>query len=143
MRHPGKVAQQVQRVGIGPVEVVEHEQDGPLRRRLLEQCSDRLERAIALARGVAGRGRLAERGQQAGQRAVAEPALALDRRQPGEVALERLDPRLVGEQALLVAAPEQHRRALAVHAPGELAEQGRLADPRLAGGERDPQRAGG
>ena len=58
------------------------------------------------------------------------------------MALERLDPRLVGEQPLLVAAPEQHRRALGVHAPRELAEQRRLADPRLAGRDGDPQRAG-
>ena len=67
--------------------------------------------------------------------------LALDRRQAGEVALERLDPRLVREQPLLVAAPEQHRGALGVDPPRELAEQGRLADPGLAGRDRDLQRA--
>ena len=141
VRHPREVAQQLQRVGVGPVQVVEHEQHRALGGRLLEQRADGLERAMALARRVAAQPGLRERGQQPRERAVAEAPLALDRRQAVEVALERLDPRLVREQALLVAAPEQHRRALGVHAPRELAEQRRLADPGLAGRDRDPQRA--
>ena len=96
---------------------------------------------MPVARSLDGFARLAERRQQAREPAGAEPALALDGRQIGEVALERLDPRLVGEQALLVAAAEQDGRALAVDAARELAEQRRLADPRLAAGDGDAERA--
>ena len=53
VRHPREVAQQVQRVGVGPVQVVEHEQHRPLGGGLLEQRADGLEGAVALARGVA------------------------------------------------------------------------------------------
>ena len=43
---------------------------------------------------------------------------------------------------MFVAAPEQHRGALPMDAPRELAEQGRLADPGLAARDRDLQRPG-
>jgi hypothetical protein len=121
------------------VQIVEREQDGPLGRGLLEQDPHGLERAVALAGGVAGFVARPERGQQPRERTVADPLLALDRRQRGEMALERLDPRLIRQQPVLVAAPEQHGGALGVNTSGELAEQRRLSDPGLAGRDGDPQ----
>ena len=58
--HPCDVAQQLQRVGVGPLQVVEHEQQRALRGRLLEQRADGLERAVAVARRVAAQPGLRE-----------------------------------------------------------------------------------
>jgi hypothetical protein len=55
--------------------------------------------------------------------------------------LERLDERLVGERAVLVAAPVQSARATRAGGADELGDHPRLADPGLAAEHDEPRLA--
>jgi hypothetical protein len=132
------MTQQRERVGVGPVHVVEHEQGGPVGGHVVEQRAYQLEREVALT-GTAHRNRRrAARRQQTGQRPVVrgQPVIGVGGRQPVEQALQRLDPRMERHERVLVTAAEQHGAALSVHAPRKLRGERRLADPRLAADER-------
>ena len=142
-RRPREVAQQRERVRVGPVHVVEHEQDRPARGDVVEQRAHQLEGEVALARAARRGLRRAARRQQAGQRPVVrgQPVVGVGGRQRLQEPLERLDPRLEGHERVLVAAPEQHGAALRVRAPRELAGERGLADPGLAGDQGEAPRA--
>nr|BFE85886.1 hypothetical protein GCM10020093_084870 [Planobispora longispora] len=128
---------QVAAGAVGPVDVLDDQQDGTVLGQALQEVEDLLEepRAGGLAlRGVAG---LAELGQQPGQ--VAGPAVGQERRHllgallADELADHRGE-RRVG-QALggeLHAAADQHVRAVALGAFGEARDQPGFADPCFA-----------
>ena len=73
---------------------------------------------------------------QVGRPAVDQCAQGLARDLGGELS-ERLDEWLVGDRALLVAASPEHPGAPPVCGASELARKAGLADPRVAGHERD------
>ncbi|MEY2514798.1 MAG: hypothetical protein QOJ89_2156, partial [bacterium] len=94
----GDVPQQQQRGGVGPVQIVEHEHDGPLVARLAEDRADGLEQPVALALAVADQ-RLREAGKpgrelrhEPAQLAAAWPELPrqLGERAAGHVVAQRL-----------------------------------------------------
>src|SRR5205807_1929978 len=60
-----------------------------------------------------------------------------------DVVAERLEPRLVGDAELLVAAPVEDGRPVLVRVQRLVAGEARLADPGLAGQEHDAARAAG
>ena len=136
------MAQQPQRPGIGPVQVVQDQDERPCGGRLLDERAQRLEGHVALGGPALVRPGHPHARQQPHERSAArrQPRLALGCRQRRQVALERLDERLVGKERLLVAAAVQDRRAGRVRTPAELADERRLADPGLPGDQREPQR---
>ena len=151
-QHPGLIAgtrdvtQEQQRRGVRPVKVIEHEDQRLRVRDLAQQRRDRVEQTEPLALGVldarAG-GRLrslrGELGQEPGKRRAVWPDLQaqLFERRLGDVVAQGLYERLIGDQRLLVTAPQQDRRAVRVGGAAELRRQPRLADPRLADQHRD------
>ena len=146
-----EIAQQVREQqrgrGVGPVQVVEHEDDRCLaggvgeqpRHRREEPVAPRLDRLAQRARGDDAGPGAAQRGDEA--RELGQ--LRLDRARERErlalrdVVLERADERLVGHERLDVATPVEHRRALGVRLAGELGRQPGLADAGLADQQRD------
>ena len=145
LRRPHEVAQQLQRRAVGPLQVVEHEQQRRAGGDLRQQRGEGVEQALALdARlGLDRRGRpdgRAELGQQRGEvgRARAEPLRGAGQRGAARPAAQHLEHRLVGAGAGLVEAAEQHDRAVAVDGAGELRGEPRLADPRVAGEQDEP-----
>ena len=138
VEHPSQVPQQQQAGMVGPVEVVEHEQRRTPRRAGLHHGPHGLESAVARGLGVRVVGaRVLGRGdprQHAGEvgAVAADRLVALGRRQRGQVALEGLDERLVGDEGVLVAAPVQHQRPARVDGGGDMGREARLADAGLA-----------
>jgi hypothetical protein len=128
-------AEQVEGRRIGPLEVVEDDEQRPLRRGPLQADGERLGDPMALEIGVAGRlgsGRV-QLGRKATQDGVVERA--------GQVA-QCLGDRCVGQRTLLLeAGAPQHvdaGRPLA-----RLLEQSRLAHAGLAGDEHELAAPGG
>ena len=139
LRRPDQVAQQLQRRAVGPLQVVEHEQQRRAGGDLRQQRGERVEQPLALdARlGLDRRAprRRAELGQQRREvgGARAEPLGGAGQRGAARPAAQHLEHRLVGAGAGLVEAPEEDDRAVAVDRARELGRQARLADPRVAG----------
>ena len=108
-----QVGDQLHRRVVGPVDVVEHEHDGPLGGELLQQRAHRPMRAEPLvvqpAEGdVAGRGRGRQHPRQLGH-AVPDQPLEPGRAERGDVVVERGDPDAERQLALqLGAAPDEH-----------------------------------
>jgi hypothetical protein len=131
------VRDQLQRRVVGPLEVVEQDDQRRAAGELLEQRAHRAVRAVALvlqrgrrrrARGRDGREHARELGH-----AVAEHALHPVGSEPVDVVVERVDPDAERQVALeLSAAAGEHDAALLLGAAGELLEQAGLADPGLA-----------
>ena len=127
---------------VGPVQVVEDEQQRRARGELGEQRGERVEQALALRPGLVEAGRRhggrrvrhAELRQQRGEvgRARAEPLRRAGQRRAARPAAQHLQHGLVGARAGLVEAAVEHDRAVRVHGAGELGGEPRLADPRLA-----------
>ena len=139
LRRPDQVAQHLQRRAVGPLQVVEHEQQRRAGGDLRQQRGQGVEQPLALDARLrldrgAPRGR-AELGQQRGEvgRARAEPLGGAGQRGAARPAAQHLEHRLVGARAGLVEAPEEDDRAVAVDGARELGRQARLADPRVAG----------
>jgi hypothetical protein len=138
------VVQQVAGRAVRPVDVVEHEEQRPLPRPVLEQRDDRLEHPQLGVRGVGGgrtRGTVSELREElrqlGGRRAERGPHLA--RVVLVEVVPDRLDERQVRERELrLGAASPQNGAAELPCASRELVREPGLADPRLAGDEHEP-----
>ena len=139
-----EVAHEVERVRVGPVQVLQHEQRGLPGQQRQHPLAEH-DRGV----GRAGVGRARERlvrdaGQQPAQRRAVGPQRGVvegDARaqQPGQ----RLGHRPVGAAAV-DRAPDQHRHACRGGPPAQLACEARLADARLAGDEqRAPLAAGG
>ena len=136
------LAQQQHRGDVGPVQVLEHQQEPVAVGGVEQQPDHRLEELVAeslvlvATRGRGGRTGRAELGNQARQRLGAglrQPDLLGQGRAVRGVVPQCLDERLVRRHALLVAAPVQDDGAVAVHRGGESRHQARLADAGLAG----------
>ena len=140
-----------QRRGVGPVQVVEDDDERLLLGRGRQQRREGVEEAKASLVGVqlgGARGlaqRLAELGQQAGDPGRARAESGTQRREVG-AARERaadLHPRPVGGRAAAVPAAAPRPRGPAGRGVlDELARQRGLADPRLAGQEHEPAAPG-
>ena len=141
-RPPQQVGDQLERGVVGPVDVVEHEQD-----RMAGSPAARAARAPRGRRGSARPGgrrllRRTGRGQHARQlaHALADQRLERALAERGDVIVERVDPDRERQLALeLGPAAHEHRVAALGGAVRKLTEQPRLADPRLAA---DDQPAG-
>ena len=107
---PRRVAEDVERGVVGPVDVLDHEHGRRLGGELLEQRAEHAVDRLLV-------------GQRGGERAVA----------PGGGVAQRAER---ARRHQVVARGEQHARPLGGVA-GEGAHQARLADPGLAGHERD------
>ena len=135
-----EVAQEQQRRRVGPLDVVQEQDDGTLGLLGVEQPDGRAEEQIALrvAIGLAGRGRVgqpaAQRADEAAKLAAVLVDVALEDRVGGvlDQVRQRLHERLVGHPQVFVAAALQDRGAAGVGGDGQLASQTRLADARLA-----------
>ena len=143
-----EVAQELHGRAVGPVQIVEDEQQRSAGGELGEQRGERVEQALALHPGLveAGRGhggradRHAELRQQGGEvgRTRAEPRRRAGQRRPAGPAAEHLQHGLVGAGAGLVEAAVEHHRAVRVRGPRELRGEARLADPGLAREQHEP-----
>ena len=144
------IRDQVPRAAVGPVEVLDDEQHRPRARQPAQQAQQQLVQAPGRVRRIRGRGVGATRdeiGQDprqllAGARGQPSGRIGGDRAR--DLAQRRRD-REVGALALLelhAVAPE-HREAGGVGALHELGDEARLADPRLAGDQRDRGDAAG
>ena len=153
IRVAGQVANQQQRRLVGPVQIVEHEQDRRRGTQLGQEQRDRFEHAephrlrVAPARSDDTRNPVAQFRHQRAElgRAPAQPVLDRVGGQRVQVGAQCLRDRLVRPQCLLVAAPEQHRAAALVGGGGELGREPRLADPGLTTDQHQAraERAGG
>ena len=118
------------------MDVVEHQHDRLAHRQPLQQRTHRavgLE-ALVLQTARPGAGRRGRR-QHAGQlaHALADQRVELALAERGHVVVQGVDPDRERQLALeLGAAADEHRVTARRGALGELAEQARLADPRLA-----------
>ena len=145
-----QVPEQAQGRLVGPLEVVEHEQDRCLLGHLGEHSVHRGIQEVAVGIGVGGRGReLGEPPLQAGQQAHEACSVAVDVglqvRFVGvrHVVTQGLHEGLVGDAHVLVAASVEDYAAGLVAAAADLAGEGRLAHPRLAGHQEElPSLAG-
>ena len=139
------VAEQQQRRPVGPLQVVEHEQDRRRRGDLGQQAGHGLEQPVALGLRLAldrrrqlGRAP-AQLGNEPGQlgAVLARAGPQLTRRGAHEVVAQRLDERLVGDERLLGRSAGEHESTVVVGAPGDLGHEPRLADTWVAGQQHD------
>ena len=136
--------QQQRRLG-RPLEIVEHEEQGPLGRCRRQPRRDRLEQPVLLGLGVGRQRRrqighpVTEMRHQAHQLTGMTAEAARERVVVGVVDEERqrLDERLVRDADLVVAAAVQHQRTVAVRTPRDLAREPCLPDAGLAGEEHE------
>ena len=148
---PRRVAQQVrhelERGAVGPVEVVEHEDQRPPRGQALEQLADRPVGTEALRGGRRAVRAGVERAQgwedrrELGQ-VLGGHAAERARVQRLEVLVQGVDEEAEGELALELRGAPVEGQAAAVLRPRErLGQQGGLPDPGLARDERESRRA--
>ena len=144
---PGQVVQQLQRGGVGPVQVVDQQRHRPLGRDPLDQPGHRLEHAGPLQGGVPQRLRRRQvqpgeqpaeigqpadqRGQPAGLQPGQERPQHLQHRRVGQIGLERVGGALEGDEPAPAGQGER------------LHGQPGLADAGLAGEEHRPARPDG
>jgi hypothetical protein len=142
-QHPGSGGpvqqrdEQVDRCGVGPVEVVEHEHERLGGRELFEQLPDRTVGPVALVHGgLSGPGRSGQRRQhlsEPGPHQIVQPIEAA-RVEALDVLVERVDEDPERQVLFeLRACARQDCVAPVLRAPCQLSEQARLADPRGAG----------
>jgi hypothetical protein len=130
---PEQVPHEQQRVVVGPLEVVEHQQQRALLGGRRHQVCHRHEQpgpTVAPGNPPGARQGRQHRGEL-GRRLGAQRRQLVGRR-GGHQAVQCFYHRLVGDDRLLVAPPEQHQ-ALVADAPGGLGREPGLADPGLAG----------
>jgi hypothetical protein len=133
-----QVAHEQQGVVVGPLEVVEDQQHRAFLGRRRHQVGHRPEQpgtAVGARRPAGGVQRWQHR-RQLGPRLVAQRG-QLAGRGGGHVAVQCLHQRLIGDDRLLVAPPEQQEPAPLAHPAGDLGREPRLADPGLAGHHHD------
>ena len=149
VRRSDDVPQQAECGSIRPLEVVQHEHERGARRRLAQKQRDGLEQQVAVRLPFARFDRLLDglRGcelrNQPGELPAARAegdARPVETSAPRVVA-KRLDEGLVRDECFLLAGGVEHG-AVVVHPERELAQQPRLADPRLAGDQHEPAAAG-
>ena len=141
-----QVGDQLERGVVGPVHVVEHQDDGVAHRHPLQQRAHRAVGMEALVLQAARSGsRRRGRRQHAGElgHALADQRVQLALAQRGDVVVERVDPDRERQLALqLGSAAHEHGVPALGGALGELPEQPRLADPRLAADHQPAGAAG-
>ena len=140
---PEQVPDEQQRVVVGPLEVVEHEQQRALLGGRRHQVGHRREQPgpTGAAGGPPGTGQGRQHRGELGRRLVAQRRQLVGWR-GGHQPVQCLHHRLVGDDRLLVAPPEQHQ-ALVADAPRGLGGEPGLADPGLAGDHDHVAGAGG
>ena len=142
LRRAQQVAQELEGRAVGPLQVVEHEQQRRAARDLGEQGGERVEQALPLHARVAAERlrRLAQLRQQGGEvgGARAEPLRRHGERGAAGPAAQHLEDRPVGAGPGLVEAAVEDDGAVAVRGAGELRGEPRLADPGLAGEQDEP-----
>ena len=135
----------------GPVEVIEHDQQGALAGDVDQYVDDGLEQAEPLRVRVT-RHRLPEIRHQPRQIGDEPSELRTPRTEHGGELIggqgvgqmgQRFGDRLVRDAQLLLASAPEHHRALVVRDPRHLGGQPRLADAWLAGHQHDPAASGG
>ena len=135
-RPPQNVAEHVEGVGLGPVEVLDDDEARPGRSG--EDAGHRAEEALTAGRAVRRHRRLGQAADEIGRQpteVAEEGRAALGRRCVGE---ERPDEGGEGLEAVTrigVADPDQDRRSVGADAIGEVSDEGRLPDARLTGDE--------
>ena len=142
---PGEVAEEHERRRVGPVAVLEHEQDRAPP-DAAEQVRHRGVQAVALRVGIGldRRRQLPDTGRQVGQQpgelpaGGAERVPQLGRLEHAREVVERLDERPVGRAHHRVAGAVEHERAAPGRLEGELAHEAALARAGLAAEEGDP-----
>ena len=136
----GQVAQEEQAPLVGPLEVVEDQDDGLVLRHRGQQPHHGGEEQVPLGVGVGGLGRR-EVGDPAGQGRAPVGQLGSVGRDVGQqlvfggmgdVVAERLGEELVGGGEVLFAVAEQHAGPVVESRPGRLGHQGGLAQTGLA-----------
>jgi hypothetical protein len=138
----GEVVEQLARRRVGPVDVLDDEEQAALVRRDGEQRDDGLEEPELRLRRVAERGRRLVAAELREELGELEPRCAEQARDPlhvlaGEVVPERLDEREVRQRQLgLAARAPEHLPVEPPRARRELAREPRLPHPGLAA-ERD------
>ena len=144
-RAPREMAHERDGGTVGPVKVVEDEQQRRALGETREHRVHRLEHQIALGVGlrVHGLGEIGELERDVGHESREQGSTAHDLGAhlrwlavPHHV-LDGLDERLIRDDVLLVAAPVQHRRTLLVQAARQLGGEPALADPGLAAQRHD------
>ena len=145
--------EELERGAVGPVHVVDDDEQRRPARELGQQRRERVEQAQPLGavlapaqRGVVALRGCAQLGQQAGElgRARAEPGGERRERRAAGPAPQHLHERLVGRGRLVVAVPVEDDGAAGVRVPAQLGREPGLADPRLArDGEQAPAAVGG
>ena len=141
-----EVPHQVERGHVGPVGVLEHEQQRPVAADPGQQIGHRRVQAVPLGVRVRldRRGRLARPGrevrQQAHELAVGRPERRPQRLRPADArqVVERLDERPVGRADHRVAGAVEDEHAAGGHLGGELAHEAALARARLAADQHGP-----
>jgi hypothetical protein len=138
---------QLERRVVGPVDVVEHQDERPLAREQLEQGSQRAVVAEALGRTRDGRGldMLGDRRQDGRELRL---ALGSERLEPARVKCRDVVVEGVGGQAerqvalVLRGAPLQHQQPRRLRTLAQLRQQGALSDAGLAEHPEQPLVAG-
>ena len=139
----GHVVEQVAGRAVGPVNVVENDEQPTLARPELEERDDRLEHAQLRLRWISHRRRLsavAELRKQLPQLPGHLPELGAQEREVmlAELVPDRLDERQVRKRELhFRAAPPEHAAAELSRASCQLGGEARLADARLPGHEHE------
>ena len=140
---PDEMAQEVERRGVGPVAVLEHEQRRPAPGDAREHVGDRRVEPVALRVGVGvGRawtlgGARRQLGQEARESFAPAHAQLVGAHRPRQLA-ERLDERPVRRVNHGVAGAVEHERAVARGLGGELAHEPALAGAGLAADQDRP-----
>ncbi len=142
VQHPGQERDQIPGGGVGPVQVLQHEQHGRRGRQLGEQAEHAAEHLLpGQARAVrVGDGPFAALGQQPAQGRAGAERVA----HPGGLGSspERVGQRQVGHAvAELGALPGQHGETPSGGQPGHLADQPGLAHSRVAADQSDHRAA--
>ena len=118
----GYVAQERECVGVGPMRVVQHQQERPASGRMLEQTRQPFVQPGPRDRVVDDPGHLSELVARGGP--------------------QRIDDRLIGPQLLLLRGAGDHGRAAGMHLGRELRGEPALADSGLADHDRESRSTG-
>ncbi len=138
--------EQVDARGVGPVRVVEHEDDRRGFGGGREQVDDGVEQQQTFGLGVGldrGRDVATDPAERFGDEAGDLATVALDVARQGRLVQvvdevpQGLDPRRVGREDVLLAPPQQHEGPIGVGGPGGLRGEAGLADAGLARHEHD------
>jgi hypothetical protein len=133
-RPPQHRAEQLDRAGVGPMHVVEHEHERCERRERLEQPAHGAVRAVALDLQPRARlpGKRRQDVRELAEHLVAECGRAA-RVEAADVVVERVDEDPEGQVVLeLRRAARQDEPSARIRQRRQLAQQSRLADPRIA-----------